>query len=173
MTDILVACVSVRPERRSASVDVRSTRSESQNTYLIFGDYMAVNSTIGLAPVPGLGPGWTRVSEALLAYVHPEDIEGIWLFQPVRREEREWGVAVIACATDDGRRRIFTASYMIIVRGREKGHGKVAVEEVGESPVAVLEDVIRGVGDRTGEVDPPVEIASDLWYGEPANESEE
>jgi len=102
--------------------------------------------------------------------VQPGDIEGIWLFSPVRREEREWGVAVISCRTDDMRRRIFTASYMLIVRGREKGHGKVSVEEVGESPATVLEDVIQGVRDRAGEVDPPVEIAPGLWFGETPTE---
>jgi hypothetical protein len=98
--------------------------------------------------------------------VEPGDIEGIWLFEPVRREEREWGVAVVSCRTDEMRRRIFTASYMMIMRGREKGHGKVAVEEVGESPATVLEDVLRGVRDRAGETDPPVEISKDLWYWE-------
>ena len=133
---------------------------------------MGVNPIVGLAPAPGLGQGWTRVSEALVVHVQPDEIEGIWLFPPVRREEREWGAAVIACRTDDERRRIYTASYMIIVRGREKGHGKVSIEEVGESPVAVLEDVIRGVGERTGELDPPVEIAPDLWYGDGPPESD-
>ena len=129
---------------------------------------MGFNPDVGIIPTPGLGPGWSRVAETLVSRVDPEDIEGIWLFHPVRREEREWGVAVIACRTDDERQRIFTASYMIFVRGREKGHGKVAVEEVGESPVTVLEDVIRGVGERTGEAEPPVEITPDLWYGDTA-----
>ena len=133
---------------------------------------MGINPIVGLVPTPGLGSGWTRVAEALVSRVEPEDIEGIWLFQPVRREEREWGVAVVACRTDDDRRRIFTASYMIVVRGREKGHGKVAVEEIGESPATVLEDVIRGVGDRTGEAEPPVEITPDLWYGDILTETD-
>lgn len=96
----------------------------------------------------------------------------MWLFPPVRREEREWGVAVIACHTDENRQRIFTASYMMIVRGREKGHGKVAIEEVGESPATVLDDVIRGVGERTGEAEPPLEISPDLWYGDIPPESD-
>lgn len=121
-------------------------------------------------PGPGIGPGWTRVADEVKIQVRPEEIEGIWLFQPVRREEREWGVAVIACRTEDQRRRIYTASYMMIVRGREKGHGKVSVEEVGESPATVLEDVIRGVQDRAGESDPPVEISPSLWFGETPSE---
>ena len=133
---------------------------------------MGFNANVGLATTPGLGPGWIRVAESLVGRVVPEEIDGIWLFQPVRREEREWGVAVIACRTDDGRQRIYTASYMIIVRGRDKGHGKVAVEEVGESPATVLEDVIKGVGERTGEMEPPVEIEPNLWFGDTSAESD-
>jgi hypothetical protein len=113
------------------------------------------------------------VAEAVAAQVQPEEIEGIWLFAPVRREEREWGVAVISCSTDDMRRRIYTASYMMIVRGREKGHGKVSVEEVGESPATVLEDVIRGVQNRAGESEPPVEISPSLWFGEALSEADQ
>ena len=133
---------------------------------------MGFNPNVGLTTTPGLGLGWTRVAGTLAGRVEPEEIEGIWLFPPVRREEREWGVAVVACRIDNARQRIFTASYMIIVRGREKGHGKVAVEEVGESPATVLEDVIRGVGERTGEAEPPVEISPDLWYSDTSIETD-
>lgn len=115
---------------------------------------------------PGLGPGWTRVAAAVSDCVSPHDIEGIWLFPPVRREEREWGVAVVSCNADDDRRRILTASYMFITRGREKGHGKVSVDVVGESPATIVEDVIQGVQDRTGEMDPPVTIEPSLWFEE-------
>jgi hypothetical protein len=131
---------------------------------------MVIDPRVVVTPEPGLGPGWARVAEALAGRVEPQDIEGIWLFPPVRREEREWGVAVISCRTDDMRRRIYTASYMMIMRGREKGHGRVSVEIVGESPATVLEDVLRGVRERAGEVEPPVEITADLWFGDAPGE---
>jgi hypothetical protein len=121
-------------------------------------------------PLPGHGPGWTRVAEALRARVSPEEVEAIWLFPPTKREEREWGVAVVSCSTEDKRSRIYTASYMMVVRGRERGHGKVAVEEVGESPATVLEDVIRGVQDRAGEDEPPREISPSIWFGDDHSE---
>jgi hypothetical protein len=56
---------------------------------------------------------------------------------------------------------------MLIVRGRERGQGKVAVEEVGEGPKAVVSQVIRGVRQRAGETEPPVEISPELWYDVP------
>jgi hypothetical protein len=127
---------------------------------------MGFDQQVIAIPGPGMGTGWLRVAEALRDRVQPDDIDGIWLFPPVRREEREWGVAVISCTIDDVRSRIFTASYMMILRGREKGHGKVAVEEVGESPATILEDVIKGVQDRAGEAEPPTEISASAWFGD-------
>jgi hypothetical protein len=105
-----------------------------------------------------------RAADSLADAVPPIEIEGIWLFPPVRREEREWGVAVVSRRAENDRRRIYTVSYMLIVRGRERGQGKVAVEEVGESPVSVVHEVIKGVQDRAGEAEPPIEISPGLWY---------
>lgn len=119
---------------------------------------------------PGLGLGWTRVAQAVAARVAPERIERVWLFAPVRQEEREWGTAVVVCRTDGVRRHVVTASYLLVVRGRDRGQGKITVEDVGESPVEVLHEVIRGVQERAGEPDPPVEIAPELWYGSHGDE---
>jgi hypothetical protein len=114
---------------------------------------------------PVLGLGWTRVAKLVSATVEPASIDRIWLFAPVRHDEREWGTALIACRTDDGRQRIFTASYLLVIRGRERGQGKVVVEEVGTSPPRVLHEVIVGVQERADESEPPVEIAPGLWFG--------
>jgi hypothetical protein len=122
---------------------------------------MRVAAAAGAA---GLGIGWMRAADSLAEVVPPAEIDGIWLFPPVRREEREWGVAVVSRRVDDNRRRIYTVSYMLITRGRERGQGKVAVEEVGESPTTIVHEVIKGVQDRAGETEPPIEIAPDLWY---------
>jgi hypothetical protein len=53
---------------------------------------------------------------------------------------------------------------MLVMRGRERGQGKIAVEEVGESPLSVVQEVIRGVQERAGETEPPIEISPGLWY---------
>ncbi len=125
---------------------------------------MAIEVPVGATRSPGLGLGWTRTAQSLGEVVPASEIERIWLFPPVRREEREWGVAVVSRIADGERRRIYTASYMLIVRGRERGQGKIAVEEVGESPISVMHEVIKGVQERAGEAEPPVEIAPDIWY---------
>ena len=122
---------------------------------------------------PGLGLGWTRVAQAVAEQVSPDSIDGVWLFAPVRREWREWGTAVITCRLESERRRIYTARYWLTIRGRERGQGRVLVEQVGESPAVVLHDVIAGVQERSGETEPPVEISPELWFPpEPADEAE-
>ncbi len=125
---------------------------------------MTIPAPLDLLRQPGVGVGWMRVAQALAEHLPPEEIDGIWLFQPVRREDREWGVAVVAGRTGTERRRIYTASYMLVVRGRDRGECKLAVEQVGESPSAVLQDVIAGVQRRAGEPEPPVAISPALWY---------
>ncbi len=119
-----------------------------------------------LARDNGTGPGWTKVAQAVAGSVPTASIDRIWLFAPVRREEREWGTAVLSCRTDEERCRIFTASYLMVVRGRERGRGKVTIEEVGESPMEVVHEVIAGVQERTGETSPPAEIAPTQWFAE-------
>lgn len=121
---------------------------------------------IGNGAAAGLGLGWTRIAAALRAQVPVRDIDRIWLFPPVRRDEREWGTAVVAQRVAEGRLRIHTASYMLFVRGRERGQGRVQLEDVGESPDEVVADVIRGVQARAGEAEPPVEIDAVLWFPE-------
>ena len=115
---------------------------------------------------PGLGLGWTRVATAVGGAMPAPEIARIWLFAPVRREEREWGTAVVARRAVGERVRVYTASYTLIIRGSERGQGQVSVLEVGESPAAVVDEVVRGVQQRAGEAEPPVEIAASLWFGE-------
>ena len=120
----------------------------------------------------GSGRGWTRVAEALRAHVPAAEIEQIWLFPPVRKDEREWGTAVIARRVAPGRLRIYTAGYVLVVRGRDRGHGRVQVEDVGETPDDVMRDVLKGVQDRAGEAQPPVEVDVALWYPDPGKDVE-
>jgi hypothetical protein len=115
------------------------------------------------APTARLSLGWRRVADELLRAVPAAEIERAWLFPPVRNEDREWGTAVLARRVCDGRLRIYTGSYYLVVRGRERGQGHVAVEDVGETPDAVVGDVIRGVQERAGEAQPPIEIAPAAW----------
>jgi hypothetical protein len=116
------------------------------------------------AAAAGLPLGWRRVADEVARTMPVAEIERTWLFPPVRGEDREWGTAVIARRGWGGRLRVYTGSYHLVVRGRERGQGHVGVEDVGETPDDVLADVIRGVQERAGEADPPLEIAPASWF---------
>lgn len=118
----------------------------------------------GMPDIAASGPGWRRVAQGVAERMPVREIERIWLFPPVRREAREWGTAVVARRVSPGRVRVYTGSYGLVVRGRERGQGQVSVEDVAETPDEVLPDVIRGVQERAGEVDFPEEIAATTWF---------
>jgi hypothetical protein len=122
------------------------------------------------AATAGLGRGWTRVAEAVGQSMPHAEIARIWVFPPIRREDREWGTAVIAREAPPDRVRLYTGKYMLVTRGRERGQGRVEVEEVGETPTPVAHDVIWGVQHRLGEADPPTEIDPAAWYGDELDE---
>jgi hypothetical protein len=114
----------------------------------------------------GLGLGWDQVALALAAEVPVAEIDRIWLFAPLRQEGREWGTAVVLRRLDGERRRVYTATYMIATRSRERGRAKINIDEVGDSPTIVVEDVIAGVRERSGDAEPPTVIAPHQWFGE-------
>lgn len=116
------------------------------------------------ARAAGMGLGWTRVAEAVAQAMPATDVRRVWVFPPVRHEEREWGTAVIARAAGEGRVHVFTASYLLVVRGRERGQGRVTIEDVGESPEDVAYEVVEGVQARAEEAGPAVEIDPAQWF---------
>lgn len=123
------------------------------------------------APVPGTGAGWAKVADALAKEMATDEIVRVWIFQPLRRDGREWGTAVVATADGEDRFTVFTAKYMLLTRGRAKGRGKVEVNEVGAGPVDVVQDAVRGVQARTGDGEPPLAIDPKLWFARDDDES--
>lgn len=108
------------------------------------------------------------MAAAVEAEMPPAEIEAIYLFRPMKREGREWGTAVVTRRnnppTESGRLRVYTAKYMLIVRGKDRGQAKVEVTEVGLSPAEVLAQVMQATADRTAEAEPPVEVGPGVWY---------
>src|SRR5437762_1656153 len=120
---------------------------------------------------PGRGPGWAKLAEAVALRVPPSEIETIYLFRPWKREGREWGTAVVACRAAEGtgegaggRLRVYTARYMLIVRGKERGQSRIEVEETALSPADVIARVMQAAAERTGDPEPPVAVGPAVWY---------
>lgn len=124
-----------------------------------------IQSVAGMTMTAGLGRGWTRVADVIKERMPINDIDRIWVFPPLRTDGREWGTAVIAQRGPEGRVTVLTAKYMVLTRGKKRGEGRVELDEVGESPSEVVQDVVAGVQGRAGETDPPIEIDPVLWFG--------
>ncbi len=106
-----------------------------------------------------------RVATVVGEVIPHAELERVWLFPPLRQDDREWGTAVLARRGEGHRLRVYSASYMLVLRGRQRGQSKVTLEEVGEGPPEVVEEIVRGVRERSGELEPPVEIPVVLWCG--------
>jgi hypothetical protein len=117
----------------------------------------------------GVGPGWTALAATVATQVPPAEIESIFVFRPIKRDGREWGTAVVtrageAQASGVPRLRVYTARYMLVVRGKERGRSKVEVEEVALTPAEVIAQVMHATADRSGDPDPPAAIDRSTWF---------
>ncbi len=122
---------------------------------------------------PGRGPGWAKLAAAVAAHVPPAEIETIYLFRPWRREGREWGTAVVTrrAPGTGGRLRVYTARYMLVVRGKERGQARLEVAEMALSPAAVVAQVMQAAAERTGDAEPPLAAGPGVWYAADAEGS--
>src|SRR5262249_9162420 len=121
---------------------------------------------LGAAARPGQGPGWAKLAAAVALRVPPAAIETIYLFRPIKREGREWGTAVVTQRhpPPEGRLVVYTARYMLVVRGKERGQTRIEVQEGAWSPGEAVAQVMQSRADRTGEAEPPVAVGPAVWY---------
>lgn len=115
---------------------------------------------------PGKGPGWERLAQKVAETVAPDTIDGVWVFPVLRQDQREWGTAVLTCVegVEGERRRIYTARYMLQIKGKERGKFEASVEEVGSGPVEQLPVLLNDVHKRTDDDVPPVEVDVATWF---------
>lgn len=114
----------------------------------------------GLTVAPS---GWDRLAQAVAQEVPPGEVDGIWIFAPLRREAREWGTAVLS-RVDGERRRIYTARYVLAIKGKERGRFESTVQEVGSGPQEVLARVLQEVQQRTDDEHPPSSVSPEVWF---------
>ncbi len=127
--------------------------------------------SLTISDVPGEGAAWVRMAAEVGATVPREEIDGCWAFRPIRREEREFGTAVIS-RVDGDRRRIYTARYIHVIKGKERGGFSCVVEEVGSGPLEALDELLAAVPRRSDE-DPPAPVPRERWFPEPDAQASE
>jgi hypothetical protein len=109
------------------------------------------------------GSGWERLAQAVSEVLPPAEVDGVWIFAPVRRENREWGTAVLS-RVDGERRRIYTAGYVFAVKGKQRGKFESTIQEVGSGPMDALARVLQEAQRRIDDEHPPSSVAPESWF---------
>ena len=109
------------------------------------------------------GDGWDRLAQAVSEVLSPADIDGVWVFAPLRRDDREWGTAILS-RVDGDRRRIYTARYVLAVRGKQRGKFESTVQEVGSGPMEALARVVQEAQRRVDDEHPPSSVPPETWF---------
>ncbi len=107
--------------------------------------------------------GWARLAGAVAEVLPPAEVDGVWVFSPLRREGREWGTAVVS-RVDGDRRRIYTARYMLALKGKERGKFEASVQEVGSGPLTALAQLLQDTRKRIDDEQPPTPVAPETWF---------
>lgn len=112
---------------------------------------------------PPLGDGWGRLAAVVAAELPAVELDGVWIFPALRRDQREWGTAILS-RVDGDRRRVYTARYVLAVRGKERGQFEATIEEVGSGPLETLAALLRDVQKRSDDEPPPTSVDIETWF---------
>jgi hypothetical protein len=107
--------------------------------------------------------GWERLAHAVAQVIPPAEVDAVWVFAPLRRGSNEWGTAVVSRVEGD-RRRIYTARYILAIRGKERGKFQATIQEVGTGPTEVLTRVLQEAERRSDDEHPPTEVPPETWF---------
>jgi len=114
-------------------------------------------------PAAPYGEGLSRLLGLVAERVPRGEVEEVWAFPPVRREGREYGVAVIARRLEGARRVVYRARYVLHLKGPERGRATLQVEETAEAPAELLPQVIEGVRRRADEAGEAELVNLEAW----------
>lgn len=113
----------------------------------------------------GRGSGWEQLARKVAEVVPPEEVDGLWVFPVRRQDQKDFGTAVLTrLAGEEGdRRRIYTARFMLQVKGKERGRFEADVAEVGSGPLSELPELLHEVHLRADDEHPPVPVDPAGW----------
>jgi hypothetical protein len=111
---------------------------------------------------PGAGPGWQRLAEALRAVLPIGELDRVWVFRVVRRDGQDFGTTILS-RVEGERRRIYTARFVLTVKGKKRGAFEWFLDEVGSGPLEALEELLALVPKRSDDEEPPLEIDPAAW----------
>jgi hypothetical protein len=98
----------------------------------------------------------------------PAEVDSIWVFATLRHEGREWGTAILS-RVDGARRRIYTARYVLAIKGKERGKFESWVQEVGSGPAEALAQLLQDAQRRIDDEQPPTPVPPEEWFAAAAD----
>lgn len=110
------------------------------------------------SPDPGVPEAVPRTLVLLRDRVGAEALDRLWIFPPLVRGRKEWGLIAASCFAEDGRRRLVTARYVAERTGRGLTF-EPDVSEEGLAPQDRFPRIVGGVVDRAeSELGDPREV---------------
>lgn len=113
--------------------------------------------------VPGDSPHWQRLATWVREQLPVAEIDGVWVFRVLRRDQKEFGTAVLS-RVDGERRRIYTATYTATIKGKQRGGFESQLLEVGSGPIEALQELLALVPVRADDEEPPVPVDVVRWF---------
>jgi hypothetical protein len=116
------------------------------------------------APAPE--SGWDRLAQVVAAKIPVAEVDRVWCFPVLRQGQREFGTAVIARREGDDAERvqIYTARYLLHIKGKERGKFEAGLEQVGSGPIERLPELLEEAHRRSDDEDPPAEADVAQWF---------
>lgn len=122
---------------------------------------------------PGVPEALPRALAALAGRLDPASLERIWIFPPLVRGRREWGLVAASCAGSDPPNEDGRTLYTVPYAAERSGRGlylDVTLREQGQAPHDRLPRVMDGVSRRSDDdLGDPREVRID---GDPARFAE-
>jgi hypothetical protein len=112
---------------------------------------------------PGEGPHWERLALWIREQLPVVEVDGVWVFRVLRRDQKEFGTAVLSRMQGD-RRRIYTATYTATVKGKQRGGFESQLAEIGSGPREALQELLALVPVRADDEEPPVPVTVSRWF---------
>ncbi|RMH18058.1 MAG: hypothetical protein D6701_06750 [Gemmatimonadetes bacterium] len=97
---------------------------------------------------PGVPEALPRALQRLEAGVGAAEIDALWVFPPLVKGRREWGLVAAGCFAEGGLRRLVTVSYHAERSGTNLAF-EAALREEGLAPPDRLPRVMQGVVRRS------------------------
>lgn len=97
------------------------------------------------------GDGLSQILDAVAARMPRSEVEAVWSFPGVKRDAREYGVAVVTRRGAGDRHIVYRVRYVLELKGASRGKASIEIAETAEAPADMLPRVIDGVRDRADE----------------------